>query len=452
VVLAGAAMLAWPAVLNGYPILFSDTHAFLVQAGQPRMVWDKPFAYGPFLRLFHLGVTLWLPLAAQCLILSHLLWLVARALGGARPRIHLILCAVLAIGSAAPWFASLLMPDIFAPMVVLCVFLLGFGVRLSRRERVWIGVLATAGITFHLSHLVIAAGCVAAGLLLRPGRRTLMAGAPLAAALALLVASNLIGYGRFAVSPFGAVFALARLVADGPAATVIERACPQAGWHLCAFAGRLPKDSDLFLWDGKGPVWTAPGGPQGLAPEAAVIVSRTLHEAPLEVLRAALGNTLRQLAMVRLGDTLRDDWLEGSVTGSLRAYFPPVELDRFHASLEARGLLAADAAALNPLYDLLLLLGALATAWEFGRGLHDRGRPGRDPARAALPALVLAGVLANAAACGALSGPHDRYQARIAWLVLVAPLALRLIRPAPLPFARVAFRRPSDAPRHQASS
>jgi hypothetical protein len=40
------------------------------------------------------------------------------------------------------------------------------------------------------------------------------------------------------------------------------------------------------------------------------------------------------------------------------------------------------------------------------------------------------GVLLNAAVCGVLSGPHDRYQARTIWLVplLAAGLALR---PAP---------------------
>ncbi|MBD0272787.1 MAG: hypothetical protein ICV73_12760, partial [Acetobacteraceae bacterium] len=35
---------------------------------------------------------------------------------------------------------------------------------------------------------------------------------------------------------------------------------------------------------------------------------------------------------------------------------------------------------------------------------------------------VAAGVLANAAVLGALSGPHDRYGARIAWLLPLAGL------------------------------
>src|ERR1019366_1095535 len=99
------------------PIVFVDTHGFLIQGSEPRMLWDKPFAYGPFLRLLDGNLTLWGPAAAQALLLSHLLWLTARACGAAAPGRHIVLCALLAAGSAAPWFASLLMPDVFAPMV-----------------------------------------------------------------------------------------------------------------------------------------------------------------------------------------------------------------------------------------------------------------------------------------------------------------------------------------------
>ena len=66
-VAAGAALLAWPAFANGYPLMFSDTGAFLHQTLGPLMIWDKPWVYGPFLHLFHWRLTLWLPLAAQAL-------------------------------------------------------------------------------------------------------------------------------------------------------------------------------------------------------------------------------------------------------------------------------------------------------------------------------------------------------------------------------------------------
>ncbi len=413
-IVAGAVLLVWPAFLNGYPLVFSDTHAFLVQAGEPQMVWDKPFFYGPFLRAFHLNITLWLPLAAQGLIVSHLLWFTRAAFAPPRALFHLGLCALLALGSAAPWFTALLMPDIFAPVAVLCLFLLGFAPALPRARTAWLAALAAFAIATHLSYLPLAAAVIAVALVLR-GRRIVLA--PLAAALAMLVVTNAIGHGKPGISPYGSVFALARLVTDGPAQAILARDCPQSGWRLCAWQGRFPPDSDKFLWDGQGPVWSTPGGPKALAPEAAEIVRRTVTGEPLWVLRGALANAARQLVIVQLGDTLGPDWLETSITGSLRAYFPPAEMARLKAGLQWSDRLRPLAAPFNAPHAALLLLGAAATlallvaAWRRG-----------DRPAAAFAAIALTALLANAAASGALSKPNPRYQARIAWLVLLPPL------------------------------
>jgi hypothetical protein len=405
-ILAGAALLSWPALVNGFPIVFSDTHAFLVQGGAPQMVWDKPFVFGPVLALLHLRLTLWLPLAAQVLVLSHLLWLVRGAFAVPGWRFHLALCAGLAALSAAPWFASLLMPDILAPMVVLSLFLLGFS---DRRGwvRWWLLGLGSFAIASHLSYLPLALAVGVMALLLR-GRRIVLA--PLGIALAVLLATNAVGHGRFGISPYGSVFALARLVTDGPAQAVLARECPAAGWKLCDWQGRFPDDSDLFLWKEWGPVWST-GGPMALAPEASAIVRATLLQEPLWVLRSGLGNLWEQLWRVRLGDTLGNDWLESSITGSFRAYFPEAEMARFQAGRQMRETLRAVAEPLNAVHAAVLAAAAVATLVLALRGQK-------------LAVLVLVGLLANAAASGALSRPHDRYQARIAWLVLL-PVMMR---------------------------
>jgi hypothetical protein len=435
-IVAGALLLCWPAIANRYPILFSDTHAYLVQASQPVMVWDKPWVYGPFLLLWHGRTTLWLPVLAQGFLVSHLLWLTRKVIAPATAGFHLALCAALAAGSAAPWFVSLLMPDIFAPVAVLCLFVLGFGARLRPGERRWAGVLGTFAIAVHLSHLVVAAACVVVvALMARRWRPVRAAAAPLLGAVAILLVGNLAGNGRFGISPYGSVFALARLVADGPARLVIERDCPQAGWRLCAWVGRLPSESDVFLWHDDGPVWTTPGGPKALAPEASAIVARTLREEPGAVLRAALANTWTQLRLVALGDTLDANWLEESVVGSLRAYFPPSEEARFRAGMQARGTLPALAAPLNRLFAALLLAGAVASCFVLAIAWRRRDIP-----RAGWAARALAAVVANAAAGGVLSRPNARYQARIAWLVLLPALMMGKTGPSdrrqPLHFRR----------------
>ena len=421
--LAGAVLLLWPAALNHYPIVFSDLGGLLSMGHEPEIGWDKPWVYGPFLRVADGGVTLWLPMLAQGLIVSHTLWLVQKAVAGGSAGRHLALCAVLAAGSAAPWFAALLMPDIFAPVSVLSLFLLGLAPpgTLSRGERAWLVALATFAIAAHLAHLVVACACLAVVLLLR-WRRAALAGAPLLLALAWLASANLAGNGVAGVSPYGSIFALARLQADGPAARYLQDVCPAAGYRLCAWASRLPEDSDAFLWRPDGPVWGNDYGPTLMVGEARQVVAASLRAYPWMAARAAAANTLAQARLAAVGDTLGPDYLDVTVLPRLERFFPAAEAARFGAGLQARGLLLAAAAPfLWPQGGLLAagLLGTLAAiplAWR------------RWPALAGLALMVLAGLAANAFATGALSHPHDRYGARIAWLVLLPPL-LALMRP-----------------------
>ncbi|WP_270937502.1 hypothetical protein, partial [Falsiroseomonas oryzae] len=352
-ILAGGLLLVWPAFLNGYPLLFSDTGAFLHQTLGPLVIWDKPHVYGPLLHALHWRVTLWGPVLAQGLVLSWLLWLAQRALrGGAAPGVHLLACAGAALLTTAPFTAALLMPDVFAPIVALALLLPAFARESLSRAETWaLWLLATLGIATHLSHLPMAlALAVLALLVARRPAPALRAATPILAAAAILLATNLWGHGRLALSPHGATFLLARLQADGPAAAVIRERCPAAGWYLCAFADRLPMDSDDFLWRPDSPVNRAPDGTPRflggalLSPEAGAIVAETLRSRPLEVAQAMLANTLRQMAMAQAGDTLVPDHLAAAVRPRIAEAFPPRELAAYDAALQARGLLPSAAA------------------------------------------------------------------------------------------------------------
>ena len=403
----------WPALVNGYPILFSDTGALLEMALDPNMGWDKPWVYGPFLTPFHLRLSLWGAVAAQGLLVSWMLWLTQAVLLPPRPWRHAALCAVLAVATAAPWFTALLMPDVFTPLVVLGLFVLAYGPgRLGRGTLGAVGVVAAIAIAAHLAHLILAAAAIAAVAVLRrrvPWRPAL----PLAGALAMLLVSSLVGNGVLAVSPYGSVFALARLIGDGPGRDWVDAACPAANLRICAWRGRLTADSDQFLWDPYGPVWADGFGPIRYAPEAKLLVPAIIAAYPGGVLLAATANTLRQLGRVQVGDALAALHVDVAVLPRLELYFPPAEAAQYRASLQAADRLPAVAAPLRPLHLLALLAGTIAS---LGIALRRRG-----PLQG-LAVLVLVGLLANAASTGALSGPHDRYQARIAWLVALPPL------------------------------
>jgi hypothetical protein len=427
-ILLAVPMLVWPALLNGYPILFSDTGAFLAQTVQPLMIWDKPWIYGPMLHALHWGTTLWLPLLAQGLVVSHLLWLVQRALRGrAGPGAHLLVCAALSCLTALPWVAALLMPDILAPVVALSLFLLGLGrAALGRREAAYLGVLASLAIAAHLSHLPLAAALLlATALLARRAWPVARVAAPLAVAVMLLLGTNWVGHGRLSLSPYGATFLLARMLEDGTAGRTVAARCPASGWYLCASAGRLPGDSDHFLWAPDSPVnRDAEGkaiflGAARLAPEAGQIVAETLRREPLGVAWAALRNFGRQLVLAGVGDTLGRENLDTAVRPRIEQGFGPAELARFDASAQARDLLRARAAPFTWPHGAVLLLSAA--------GLAAMARRLRGPPQA-FALFLLVAVAANALATGPLSRPHHRYQARIAWLMPLGVMLLALPR------------------------
>ncbi len=367
---------------------------------------------------FHAWQSLWGVVLVQGLVLSQLVWLSQGVFAAAQPLRHLLVCLLLSLLTGASWFVSLVMPDIFAGMVVLSIFILGFSKQLSKGMTVWLSLVGALAIAVHLSHLVIAAACLLIVFVIR-WRRFLYAVLPLVIALAALVGTTMYAFNKVAVSPFGSVFMLARMSADGNVKSVLQQYCPEKNWSLCAWTDRLAKDSDSFMWDAKGPVWSHPGGPMGFAPEASEIISLTIRTKPFPVLWSAIQNTVTQLSMVKLGDTIHSEWLDLTVLKSIEKLFPAAELDRYKNSKQVQGKMLERVSFVSAVGSYAVLIGFLFSLYFFFRALRAR-----DWTALGFIALIWIGVLANAFATGALSKPHYRYQTRIVWLLMLPPLIL----------------------------
>ncbi len=431
-VLIAAPILVWPALLNGYPLLFVDAGAYLLHTITGEAPWDKTPAYGPLIALFHQGITLWAPTLAQGAVTSWVLWVTQRVVrGAARPWLHLALCAALAALTSQPWFTAMIMPDVFAPLVALCIYGLGFGeARLKRAEMLGLGAVAAIGIAVHLSHLPIALALlvVIAVLRLRP-LPVLRAAAPIALAVATLMVANQQYFGRATLSPHGSVFMLARLQDDGTAVQLLRARCPDAGWHLCHFIAEMPMDSDRFLWgpgspmnrneDGTYRLW----GAESIAREAQQIVGETLRAYPLDVARAIALNTVRQFFMVLIDDMFAPQDLPDLTNLVIPEGFPLSEQLAMRNAMQFSNRLEAIAVPLRAPHGLVLLLAVALAGFGLWRAVRARWREGY-----ALVLCVLAALAANAFVGGGLSKPHYRYQARIIWLL---PLAAVLVARPP---------------------
>jgi hypothetical protein len=429
-----ALMLVWPAFWNGYPLVFADSGTYLGQALRIYLGWDRPPFYSLFLLATHWRLTLWGPVLAQGLIVAHLLSLALRALGRSNPWLLPPVAGALAVLTGLPWVAAQLIPDVFTGVLVLALWLLGFRAAvLSRGERLWLLLLATATVAFHQSHLPLALGLagLASGLLLvwRGRGPALLAGfrmaAPVLFAALALTAVNFAGHGRASPSPFGSVFLATRLIFDGPGMDLLRRRCPEEGWRVCPALDRLGAHHNAFLWEPTSPLWTELGGPKTWAREASTIVAAVLREAPGAVAAGVVSNTLEQFRLLDTGDGL-EPWPGVPGPEPLIAEFFPQELERFRADRQQHGELLADARTVAPLHRVVALAGLMALLLVPVVGRRRLGLAG-----VGLVVLVLAAGIG--AITGGLSGPAVRYQARLAWLFAFAPMALALAAPSAAP-------------------
>src|SRR5476651_540210 len=76
--------LIWPALWNGYPIVFADTGTYLSQAMHGYLGWDRPAFYSLLIYPLHLGLTTWPVIVMQSALTVLVLDLTRRAFGLAR--------------------------------------------------------------------------------------------------------------------------------------------------------------------------------------------------------------------------------------------------------------------------------------------------------------------------------------------------------------------------------
>ena len=156
-----ACLLLSVAFYNGYPTVYPDTGGYLYTGafGIPLFPFRSP-GYGVFAMLTSWRVSSWFTVVAQAILVVVVLHELCKYLigGDSRFRDHCLLAiaAFLAAFSSLPWETSLLMPDVFAGMVFLSLFLLAFNARMNWAERIGLAAISAVGVGGHTSLLPIA--------------------------------------------------------------------------------------------------------------------------------------------------------------------------------------------------------------------------------------------------------------------------------------------------------
>jgi hypothetical protein len=427
-------VLSWPALWNGFPIVFYDTGGYLARPFEHTLALGRSTAYGVFLALgipFHF----WINVAVQAALVVWLVALTFRNHGfGGRPILTMAVVISIAALTGLPWYVGQLMPDIFVAVAVLGIYLLAFGDHAMAGElpgsstglQTWEKILLVAIIAFaeagHMATLALATGLLVVLLVLRsiavrieiPRPALLMPAISIATGVLLLLASNFAIASRLAFTPGGENFAFAHLVNDGIVARYLADQCPDPSLRLCSYRDQIPEDGNDWMWDGNSPLNRDLGGTEAFAPEAARIVHDCLRLYPGTVISSAIKDALYQFVLIRTWDGIVSDaWTTIYVIQTLAPQANPA----FAASRQQRDRLYAEDLTVH--HPPIALAAMLTLPVIVALGLRSKTR--RSTSMFAL--FVLLALLGNAAICGAFSVPAWRYQSRLAPL---APFAVML--------------------------
>ena len=429
----------YAALWNGFPFVFFDTGAYVLEGFAHFFVPERSAVYSLFLLYAGGRASLWYVALAQCLITSFVVVEFARAV---RPQTGLwellAIGAALALFTSIAWSAGQIEPDWTTPVLALALYLFAFRARAVGWVRgtllLCVAVFATGS---HPSNLGMCAGlaaCVAAlklaSLVWRrlPRSNVALPTLTFALGLGLVLTANYSLTHKLFVSRSGAVFLTARLMGDGIVGRTLDDICPTRHLRLCAYKDHLPPSADNWLWGSDSP-FNALGRFKGTEKESQIVVAESLRRYPLTSLGTGLLGAFRQFWMFRSGDGFSpEQW----VLDPEFQNFLPVQFKHYLEARQQRGLLHFDA--VNVVHYPLALLSLIWLGFVLRSAVKRR-----QWERAALPAFVFLALIGNALVCGLFSGPHDRYQSRLIWVpALVLLLTER-------PRLELALRRPVES-------
>jgi hypothetical protein len=342
---------------------------------------------------------------------------------------------IVACLGSLPFFVAYLMPDTFAPVLLLVI---GTLTVFGRGMRPWEVILAILvgifAIVSHLSHLAIGLVMIPAvaliSLILSRQRWwlpvayvALIVGAGFTEQSLLRTAAKAVSDAEVVIKPY----ITARMIEDGPGLKYLDKYCPDAHIPTCKLHEALQWSDDPYRITASHITFETsprlgsfrlmtPENQKAVADDQIAFFFAVLRDQPFGVFRALLRNVFVQAGWVSVEMTIPTDNIiaqNADVTGLAFSTFD-------------HGRITRDTAWLGPVTLWQQFLYAASLAVILALVLLPRRVPGEIKA---LAVMVILGILANALVCGGISQPATRYGARVIWLLpLIATILVVFAR------------------------
>ncbi|HUO98496.1 MAG TPA: hypothetical protein VMU01_07495 [Rhizomicrobium sp.] len=411
-------LFLYAAAWNGFPFLFFDSGAYVLEGFAKVFVPERSPVYSLFLHAVQGRADMWYVAWAQSALTAFAIVEFSRALWPRTTLWKLLgVCAALSILTSIAWFVGQIEPDCFTAVLVLTMYPLAFRLRKVGWARALLLVpVAGFASAAHPSHLGLSAGLVLVVLAARiaatirpklrlPRPNLIVPALAFGIGVGMVLVANYSLTKQVFVSRSGVVFLTARLMGEGVIGPTLDELCPTRHFKLCAYKDHLPQTADEYLWAPYSP-FNRLGRFYGDREEYATLAAEGLKRYPLRAAALGLWGSFRQYFMFRTGDGVEpQEW----VLGPLFRGFMPKQYKHYLAARQQRGLLSWPAVNVVQ-YPFALLAQVWLGVVMWRAALRRRWNV------ASLPAFVLVALIGNALVCGLFSGPHDRYQSRLAWV------------------------------------
>ncbi|TNE79348.1 MAG: hypothetical protein EP332_11635 [Bacteroidetes bacterium] len=417
--LLAVVVLFIPSLSNGFPYLFSDSGTYINAGFTNEVPIDRPIAYSLFLRLSSFSYSLWIAVFVQLCLVAHVLYLFLKDIVQLKyPGFALvILTFLLGLSTALANVSNQVMPDIHAALLLLLIII---HFKAKTRLSYWISLFyLLVFIPFHNTNLLLFAGAWPLGYLLFGVKTWRKFGLVAVVYLLGLISIPLVNYTvqkEFFYSKSSGLFLTSSLLEMGVAQDYLARHCPEAPSFMCGVEHPEDAGSMAFLWSMESPLidsaCLARGGWGQCWKEKndtmSVFVRNVLSDNQSRKLFIqhgwkAFGD---QLSTFSIGH-LTSQALNSSVYVPLTSHYPKDKAAYETANQFNEDLFFPE---LTNRQNWLLWLSLPLFVLVVYREKEQR------KTFLFIALFIVVYLLANAAVCGVLSNPVNRYQARLMWL------------------------------------
>lgn len=437
-IIIGAVILQIIAFYNTYPLVYSDTGTYIYSGFDLFVPKDRPILYGILVRLFSFKQSLWLVVFIQNLITSFLIFETLRLFIKEKQATFFYLAiGILVLGTSVGWYSNQIMPDFFAPILILSWVWILFQKKSSTLKKGLIWIIFIVANCTHFSHLFISTVLLLLVLIFqtplfrkRQFFKLEFQKNKLFTLLFLVLFSwlflpslNATFGGGFKLSRGGHVFLVANLNEKGLLKQILDKHCDSGelkDCSLCEEKDDLPTDIGGFIWSVD--FLERHGGWDGSKEQFDKIINISLKE-PKFLLSNIYYSTIygfSQLPQIETGEGLSSYAEHSAPYGQVWWRFTH-ELNAYVNSKQNKNNgVDLSFETINVFHISFILISLLFLFFITRKSISFK----IPQEQKSLVYFVIISVVINSFVTAGLSAPYSRYQSRVIWLVPFIALIL----------------------------